>query len=92
MAAAAPRLLARAPGRVQMFTRTYATSIPAKAHHRIIIVGAGTAGVTVAAQLQRSLELEKKDIAILDPARTHHYQVSRRPPQQDNKQKTKKPL
>ncbi|KAH8167896.1 hypothetical protein CIB48_g353 [Xylaria polymorpha] len=74
MAAAAPRLLARAPGRVQMFTRTYATSIPAKAHHRIIIVGAGTAGVTVAAQLQRSLELEKKDIAILDPARTHHYQ------------------
>ncbi|KAI0483872.1 FAD/NAD(P)-binding domain-containing protein [Xylaria cf. heliscus] len=69
-AATAPRLLV--PGRV--LARTYATSIPARAHHRVVIVGAGTAGVTAAAQLQRSLALEKKDIAILDPAQTHHYQ------------------
>lgn len=68
------RLLAQAPGRVPV--RTYATSIPAKAHHRVVIVGAGTAGVTAAAQLQRSQGLEKKDIAILDPAQIHHYQVS----------------
>ncbi|KAI1366906.1 FAD/NAD(P)-binding domain-containing protein [Xylaria arbuscula] len=67
------RLLARAPVRVPGF-RTYATSIPAKAHHRVVIVGGGTAGVTAAAQLQRSAGLEKKDIAILDPAQTHHYQ------------------
>ncbi|KAJ9143112.1 Sulfide-quinone oxidoreductase [Pleurostoma richardsiae] len=54
--------------------RSYATSSPAKAHHRVVIVGGGTAGVTVAAQLTRSKQLEKPDIAILDPASTHHYQ------------------
>lgn len=55
--------------------RGYATSAPASTHHRIVIVGGGTAGVTVAAQLSRSKQLEKPDIAILDPAATHHYQV-----------------
>ncbi|KAI0022819.1 FAD/NAD(P)-binding domain-containing protein [Xylariomycetidae sp. FL0641] len=65
-------LLARAP--LRKLARTYATSIPAKAHHRVVIVGGGTAGVTVAAQLQRSQALDKKDIAILDPASQHHYQ------------------
>lgn len=54
--------------------RGYATSAPASTHHRIVIVGGGTAGVTVAAQLSRSKQLEKPDIAILDPADTHHYQ------------------
>lgn len=53
--------------------RGYAT-MPAKPHHRVVIVGGGTAGVTVAAQLTRS-QLDKPDIAILDPASTHHYQV-----------------
>ncbi|KAI1145198.1 FAD/NAD(P)-binding domain-containing protein [Nemania diffusa] len=72
VAAPALRPLARAP--VRVLIRTYATSIPAKAHHRVVIVGGGTAGVTAAAQLQRSLGLDKRDIAILDPAQTHHYQ------------------
>lgn len=67
------RLLARAP--IRRIARTYATSIPAKAHHRVVVVGGGTAGVTVAAQLQRNTQFENKDIAILDPAQTHHYQV-----------------
>ncbi|KAI1136876.1 FAD/NAD(P)-binding domain-containing protein [Hypoxylon sp. FL0543] len=66
------RPLVRAP--VRRVARTYATSIPAKAHHRVVIVGGGTAGVTVAAQLQQTPEFENKDIAILDPAQTHHYQ------------------
>jgi sulfide:quinone oxidoreductase len=66
--------LARLPAKV--LSKTYATSIPAKAHHHVVIVGGGTAGVTAAAQLQRSPGLEKKDIAILDPAQTHHYQVT----------------
>ncbi|OTA99813.1 hypothetical protein M426DRAFT_324798 [Hypoxylon sp. CI-4A] len=66
------RPLARAP--IRRVARTYATAIPSKAHHRVVIVGGGTAGVTVAAQLQQNSEFEKKDIAILDPAQTHHYQ------------------
>ncbi|KAI0380684.1 FAD/NAD(P)-binding domain-containing protein [Hypomontagnella monticulosa] len=66
------RPLVRAPAKG--FARTYATAIPSKAHHRVVIVGGGTAGVTVAAQLQNNPDFANKDIAILDPAHTHHYQ------------------
>lgn len=56
--------------------RTYATvsAIPPKPHHRVVIVGGGTAGITVAAQLLRTKEFQKNEIAILDPAKDHHYQ------------------
>lgn len=58
--------------------RTYATvstsAIPPKPHHRVVIVGGGTAGVTVAAQLLRTKEFRKDEIAIVDPAEQHHYQ------------------
>ncbi|KUI59131.1 Sulfide:quinone oxidoreductase, mitochondrial [Cytospora mali] len=56
--------------------RTYATvtAIPPKPHHRVVIVGGGSAGVSVAAQLLRTKEFTKNDIAILDPAKEHHYQ------------------
>ncbi|HET9116678.1 MAG TPA: FAD/NAD(P)-binding oxidoreductase [Pseudonocardiaceae bacterium] len=39
--------------------------------HRIVIVGGGTAGITVAARLRRS---GQADIAVIDPAVTHYYQ------------------
>lgn len=56
--------------------RSYATvnAIPPKPHHRVVIVGGGTAGVTVAAQLMRTKQFQKDEIAILDPAKEHHYQ------------------
>lgn len=56
--------------------RTYATvnAIPPKPHHRVVVVGGGTAGVTVAAQLLRTKQFQKDEIAILDPAKEHHYQ------------------
>lgn len=41
-------------------------------HHQIAIIGAGTAGITVAAQLLR--KDKSLDIAIIDPADTHYYQ------------------
>ncbi|MCB0569572.1 MAG: NAD(P)/FAD-dependent oxidoreductase [Phaeodactylibacter sp.] len=40
--------------------------------HQIVIIGAGTAGITVAAQLL--LKDKNLDIAIIDPASKHYYQ------------------
>jgi sulfide:quinone oxidoreductase len=39
--------------------------------HRIVIVGGGTAGITVAARLRRA---GQDDIAIIEPSSTHDYQ------------------
>ncbi len=39
--------------------------------HEVVIVGGGSAGISVAARLQRS---GVKDIAVIDPATTHYYQ------------------
>lgn len=41
-------------------------------HHQIVIVGGGTAGITVAAQLLRADK--KLDVAIIDPTKKHYYQ------------------
>ncbi len=42
------------------------------AHHQILILGGGTAGLTAASQLRRARpELE---VAILEPSRDHYYQ------------------
>jgi len=43
------------------------------APRKVIIVGAGTAGITVAAQLQRRAH-DRLSIAIIDPQETHYYQ------------------
>jgi sulfide:quinone oxidoreductase len=40
-------------------------------HHRIVIVGGGSAGISVAARLRRAGE---EDIAIIEPAGLHYYQ------------------
>ena len=42
------------------------------AHHQILIVGGGAAGITVAAQLRRARS--GLDVAILEPSREHYYQ------------------
>lgn len=40
-------------------------------HHEVLIVGGGTAGLTVAARLRRA---GMADIAVLDPSANHYYQ------------------
>ncbi len=44
------------------------------AHHQILIVGGGTAGITVAASLRRRMGGRNLDIAIVEPAEEHYYQ------------------
>ncbi|CAA0127041.1 Sulfide-quinone reductase [Mycolicibacterium vanbaalenii] len=41
------------------------------AKHRVVIVGGGTAGITVAARLQRK---GHDDVAVIEPSDTHYYQ------------------
>ncbi|MFE0106637.1 FAD-dependent oxidoreductase [Streptomyces sp. NPDC059009] len=43
----------------------------ASAHHQIVIIGGGTAGITVAARLRRA---GAPDVAVLEPSATHWYQ------------------
>ena len=39
--------------------------------HEVLIVGGGSAGISVAARLRRA---GLEDVGLLDPARTHYYQ------------------
>lgn len=42
-------------------------------HHQIVIIGGGTAGITVAAQLTRSW-FDRRDVAVIEPSDKHYYQ------------------
>lgn len=43
-----------------------------RTHHKILIIGGGTAGITVAARLAR--KISGSDIAIIEPSDKHYYQ------------------
>lgn len=40
-------------------------------HHKVVIIGGGSAGITVAARLRRAGET---DVAIIEPSENHYYQ------------------
>ena len=40
-------------------------------HHRILVIGGGTAGITVAARLLRK---GHADVAVIEPSSVHYYQ------------------
>lgn len=44
---------------------------PPSERHRVLIIGGGTAGISVAARLAR---LGQKDVALLEPSKHHYYQ------------------
>ena len=48
------------------------TASALKDHYQVLILGGGTAGITVAAQLRR--KLKAYDVAILEPSTKHYYQ------------------
>ncbi|MDA1477325.1 FAD/NAD(P)-binding oxidoreductase [Bacillus changyiensis] len=45
-----------------------------KRHYKVLIVGGGTAGITVGARLLRKLKALRGEIAIIDPSDHHDYQ------------------
>jgi len=47
--------------------------MPNSIHHQIVIVGGGTAGITVAAQLKRGW-WNRLDVAVIEPSDKHYYQ------------------
>lgn len=47
-------------------------SYPATKHHQVLIIGGGTAGITVAARLRNADK--NLDIAIVEPSDKHYYQ------------------
>lgn len=47
-------------------------AMPAHRHHRIVIIGGGTAGITVAARLIR--QQPDLDVAVIEPSAYHYYQ------------------
>ena len=49
-----------------------ATSQSTKDHYQILVLGGGTAGITVAARLRR--KLKHYDLAIVEPSSNHYYQ------------------
>jgi len=46
-------------------------SAPDQARHKILIIGGGTAGITVAARLRRA---GATDVAVIEPSGSHYYQ------------------
>ena len=47
-------------------------STPEARHHRVVIVGGGSAGISVAARLKKADR--SLDVAIIEPSETHYYQ------------------
>lgn len=45
-----------------------------RAHYKILILGGGSAGISVAARLRKKLSSNDYDVAIVEPSATHDYQ------------------
>lgn len=54
--------------------RLFATVAAPSRSHKIVVVGAGTAGLAVSHQLLRTGQFKHHDIAIVDPSQWHDYQ------------------
>lgn len=65
------------PSNIPSLTRSLATISPADSNtrsHKVVVIGGGSAGLSISHQLLRTGEFARNDIAIIDPAAWHHYQ------------------
>ena len=53
-------------------SHAYDPTVSSQLHHRVVIVGGGTAGISVAARLRRMMK--GIDVAIIEPSDQHYYQ------------------
>ncbi|KAJ9199473.1 hypothetical protein DTO021D3_5879 [Paecilomyces variotii] len=68
---------AGATARTALKARSFATASPVGSttrSHKVVVVGGGSAGLTISHQLLRSGKFAKDDIAIVDPSKWHNYQ------------------
>lgn len=57
--------------------RGFATAAPVctpTRNHKVVVIGGGTAGLSISHQLLRHGKFTQDDIAVIDPATWHHYQ------------------
>jgi eukaryotic sulfide quinone oxidoreductase len=56
--------------------RTFATASPVSTarNHKVLVIGGGSAGLTISHQLLRNGQFVQDDIAVVDPSTWHHYQ------------------
>ncbi|KAL4786923.1 hypothetical protein BJX76DRAFT_364746 [Aspergillus varians] len=47
---------------------------PESREHKVVVIGGGSAGLSISHQLLRSGHFKKNDIAVVDPATWHYYQ------------------
>ncbi|KAJ4325920.1 hypothetical protein N0V84_003306 [Fusarium piperis] len=47
---------------------------PLSRDHKVVVIGAGSAGISISHQLLRTGKFAQDDIAVVDPAQWHHYQ------------------
>ncbi|KAG6034968.1 hypothetical protein E4U41_006284 [Claviceps citrina] len=69
--------VARRPTTIATTSRCLATisSVSSTSRsHKVVVVGAGTAGLSISHQLLRSGKFDRQDIALVEPSAWHHYQ------------------
>lgn len=62
------------PAAYRTFATQTSTSVSPASNHKVVVVGGGSAGLTISHQLLRTGKFAPNDIAVVDPAEFHHYQ------------------
>ena len=59
-----------------MFARTITQKAFSTMHTKVAVIGAGTGGQSLIAQLARTGKVDASDITVFDPKTEHHYQAA----------------